>query len=142
MPGVRSPAMTSDVYWGLDHATQAFGNGTADDAEIHSYLVPVDGRVIAWGHQVTVTVVSDTNVPTLSLESTDYDDGATTTEQDTVTIVAGTAAANTVVWRNLNFGNGVAVTAGQHVRVVVKTHAHDGAGAGSVRHFVLFRPGS
>jgi len=140
MTYVRSPAQAGDVILGLDHATTALT--TADDTEIHSYLIPCAGRLIAWGHQITVTVVSPDQVPSLALETTDYDDATTTTEQDAVNIPAATAAANAITWRNLDYGNGVAVTAGQHVRVVNKLHAHNVGGAGSVRHFVIFRPGA
>ena len=137
---VRSPGQTTDILLGADHGSVVLT--TANDTELHSWLVPVDGRIIAWGHQVTTTVVSPDFVPTVILETTDYDDAANTTIQDTVTIPAGTVAANTVVWRNLNFGNGVAVTAGQHIRFVNSIHAHDAGGAGAIVPYVIYRPGS
>jgi hypothetical protein len=129
---VRTPGQVSDVYLGLEHAAQALtaANGTV----IVSCLAADAGLLIKWGYQVTTTTNGGT---VLSLQTTDYDDASNTTEQDTATIATATPAANTVTERLLSYGNGVAVTKGQHIRLVLKT---GGATAGAVRVFAVFRP--
>jgi len=134
--GVRSPGQTDDQFLALDHAAVNLAGGAAD---IHSYIVPCDGYVIAWGYQVTTTINGAATAPVISLDTADYDGAANRTEQDSATIAHGTAAANAVTWRNLNYGNGVAVTAGQTIILEHKTVATT---AGGARVFVVFRPSS
>jgi len=149
MGGVRAPGQTSDQWLYLEGDAVDL-TGTAADVKV--FVAPVAGHIIAWGYQVTTTIAADTTAPVISLDVSDYDDSSNRSQLDAVTLADGTAAANAPTIRLLSGsassptagttgGQGIAVTAGQHIVLEHKTKAVDGSSAaGAARVFVCFRP--